>query len=423
MYRRPHMQIPCNAGRGAIMSSDLQKEILRQLAAGHIPAEIPDNVECADEIRQLAGFMKELEQVMFMLSQGSLSFEFQKKGPFAGAIKTLHANLRHLTWQTQQVARGDFTQRVDFMGEFAEAFNTMVDKLKESREVITQKNLSLEKAYDELKAAQSQVIQQAKMASVGQLAAGMAHEINNPAGFILSNLNSLKKYCSNILEFLSMVSATIGEMQPAGKENPIAIKIAEQRAALKIDFMAGDMDALVKESMEGALRITQIVQSLISFSNIDSSPYKPADINSCIENALNMLHNELKDRVIIIKEYGDIPQTTCNIGQMNQVFMNLLLNAVNAIEAHGEIRIITQLDSQSIIVSFSDTGCGIPANIIDRIFEPFFTTRDVGKGKGLGLSASYDIIKKHNGDIRVTSQVGKGTTFIITIPVVSEAGQ
>ncbi|OGW22673.1 MAG: hypothetical protein A2077_07770 [Nitrospirae bacterium GWC2_46_6] len=167
-------------------------------------------------------------------------------------------------------------------------------------------------------------------------------------------------------------------------------------------------------------RIKKIVQDLKSFSRVDEAERKTANINEGIESTVNIVWNELKYKATVKKEYGDIPPIKCNAGQLNQVFMNILINAVHAIEEQGEIIIKTRHEDNNIFISISDTGSGIPADKINRIFEPFFTTKEVGKGTGLGLSIAYDIVKKHNGDIIVESEVGKGTTFTVRIPVVEK---
>ncbi|MBI5639684.1 MAG: GHKL domain-containing protein, partial [Nitrospirae bacterium] len=202
---------------------------------------------------------------------------------------------------------------------------------------------------------------------------------------------------------------------PAEKTDPIA----KQRKALKIDFITEDLGNLIRESLDGAERIKKIVQDLKSFSRVDEAEQKMADINAGLESTINIVWNELKYKATVKKEYGDIPLTKCNPGQLNQVFMNLLVNAAHAIESQGDIGIRTWSEEDSIFVSISDTGCGIPAEKINRIFEPFYTTKEVGKGTGLGLSIAYDIVKKHSGEIKVQSEVGKGTTFTINIPVVT----
>ena len=291
------------------------------------------------------------------------------------------------------------------------------EELKKSKEMLEAHHKELEKAYAELKAAQSQILQQEKMASIGQIAAGIAHEVNNPVGFIMSNLSSLQKYVSRLSEFIDVQTETIKKLSGDGK---ILNAITESRKSLKVDYIIDDLGNLIRESLDGAERVKKIVQDLKSFSRIDEAEWKMADINAGIESTINIVWNELKYKATVKKEYGNIPLTKCNPGQLNQVFMNILVNAAHAIEKQGEITMKTWHDNGYIYISISDTGCGIPADKIDRIFEPFFTTKEVGKGTGLGLSIAYDIVKKHNGDIIVESEVGKGTTFTVKVPVVEK---
>lgn len=289
-----------------------------------------------------------------------------------------------------------------------------ITELKQISEEIDMKNKELEKAYSELKASQSKILQQEKMASIGQLAAGVAHEINNPMGFISSNIGTFGKYIDKLIELINAQSEIIKAFNSLEYSNVVK----EKREMLKIDYIIKDIKDLIKESLGGTERVKKIVQNLKSFSRIDEADYKHADINECMESTLNIAWNEIKYKAKVIKEYGDMPLTKCYPQQLNQVFLNLLLNAVQSIEKQGIISIKTWSNNGSIMVSVADTGCGIPQENLDRIFEPFFTTKEVGKGTGLGLSITYDIMKKHKGDITVESEIGKGTIFTVKIPIV-----
>ena len=278
----------------------------------------------------------------------------------------------------------------------------------------------LQKAYGDLKAAQSQILQQEKMASIGQLAAGVAHEINNPVGFIMSNLGSLETYLGNVTAFLREQSAVLRSAASNGaaaETKDEILRLEKRREALKIDYILEDTASLIRESLDGAERIKKIVGDLKNFSHVDEAEEKPADINKGLESTINIVWNELKYKATLKREYGKIPFTRCNLRQLNQVFMNLLINAAQAIEKKGEITVRTWTDGGNIRISISDTGCAIPEKNMTRIFEPFFTTKEVGKGTGLGLSIAYDIVKKHGGDIKVESEAGRGTTFTVAIPV------
>lgn len=294
----------------------------------------------------------------------------------------------------------------DSIYQIGEHFNNMMH-------VLEIKNRELEGAYSELKNTQAQILQREKMASIGQVAAGVAHEINNPTGFIMSNLGTLRKYAERLSAFIEVQTRTIESLN-AG-DCPDELK--ETKKKLKLDYILADLEMLIKESLDGAERIKQIVQNLKSFSRVDEAEFKYSDINECIESTLNIVWNELKYKATIKKDYGDLPKIKCYPQQLNQVFMNLLVNSAHAIEKQGEIVIKTWNGDGALHISISDTGSGIPEDKIKKIFEPFFTTKPVGKGTGLGLSITYDIIKKHNGEITVSSEEGKGTEFTIKLPL------
>jgi len=290
--------------------------------------------------------------------------------------------------------------------QIGEHFNNMMH-------ILETKNKELEDAYSELKLTQSKILQQEKMASIGQLAAGVAHEINNPMGFISSNLGTLNKYLDRVYEYMGLLAETAGQAQAP----EVSARLEDARRRLKVDFIIDDTQKLIAESLEGADRVKTIVQNLKSFSRVDQAEAKLFDVNECIETTLNIVWNELKYKATVKKEYGALPVTMCYPQQLNQVFMNLLVNAGQAIEDQGEITIRTRHQDGTIFASVSDTGAGISPDKLALIFEPFFTTKEVGKGTGLGLSITYDIVKKHDGEITVESEVGKGTTFTVRLPV------
>jgi PAS domain S-box-containing protein len=276
----------------------------------------------------------------------------------------------------------------------------------------------LEKAYQDLKTAHSRMLQQEKMASIGQLAAGVAHEINNPLAFVISNLGTLGEYSKELGLFLEEQEETIRSMAAVSPDK--VTQLGKLRETADIDYILDDIKHIVGESLEGSDRMKQIVQNLKSFARLDEADYRMADLNKGLESTLNIVWNELKYKATIRKTYGDIPETLCNLGQLNQVFMNLLVNAAQAIERQGQIDIQTRREEDLIVIEIADTGGGIPADKINRIFEPFFTTKEAGKGTGLGLSIAYDIIEKHGGEISVQSQPGQGTRFTISLPIQAE---
>jgi signal transduction histidine kinase len=290
----------------------------------------------------------------------------------------------------------------------------LAGSLTERNEEIAGKNEELNRAYAELKATQSRILQQEKMAAIGQLAAGVAHEINNPIGFLSSNLGTLEKYIRRLTDFVEAQTVFIAERH-AGTE---LAALTETRRQLKIEHIIGDIRELINESRDGACRVKNIVQDLKTFSRVDEAECQLASINDCIDTTINVVWNEIKYKATLKKDLGRLPLLLCHPLQLSQVFMNLLLNAVQAIDRQGEINVKTWAEDGQIHVAVADNGCGMPPEIRGKIFEPFFTSKKVGQGTGLGLSISYDIIKKHRGDIRVESEVGKGTTFILMIPAV-----
>ncbi|MEW6353505.1 MAG: ATP-binding protein [Pseudomonadota bacterium] len=254
--------------------------------------------------------------------------------------------------------------------------------------------------------AQRQLYQAEKMASVGQLAAGVAHEINNPIGFIASNLNTAQFYVQRLCAF--------GELMRQGRDGA---SLQAAWAQDKLDFAIEDFGALLKESAEGAERISRIVADLKGFSNVDRAEEMVADVNDSIRRACNVAAGNIKDHAEIKLDLGELSHTRCYPGRLSQVFLNLLLNAGQAMTSFGAIRIQSTMENNEIVVRIADNGCGIPEDVLPRIFDPFFTTKDVGQGTGLGLSVSHDIVKAHGGRIKVDSQIGVGAVFTIYLPV------
>jgi signal transduction histidine kinase len=293
-------------------------------------------------------------------------------------------------------------------------------RVAERTQELKTSHADLEKAYRDLQTAHSRMLQQEKMASIGQLAAGVAHEINNPLAFIISNLGTFREYSKELTEFHHALETSLRNLTAASPGNDALVEITRLRESMDIDFILEDIGKIVAESLDGGNRMKQIVDNLKSFARLDEAEYKMADLNQGLESTLNIVWNELKYKAEVSTSYGDLPQTMCNPGQLNQVFMNLLVNAVQAIERQGEIDITTRKAGDTIFIEISDTGCGIPPDTLNRIFEPFYTTKPVGKGTGLGLSIVYDIIEKHGGEIAVESRLGQGTRFTISLPIRSE---
>jgi signal transduction histidine kinase len=288
-------------------------------------------------------------------------------------------------------------------------FNKLETKMQE-----LQKTIDEQKKYEEtMKAMQAQIIQQEKMASIGQLAAGVAHEINNPMGFITSNLTSLGKYAERLDTFIAAMQKSLYECP----NHPGLEELDQLRQKLKVDYIISDVIELINESLDGANRVRKIVQDLKSFSRVDQAEEAHANLNDALETTINIAWNELKYIATLERQFGEIPEITCNPQQLNQVFLNLLVNAAQAMEQQGVITVKTWAEPGWVCVSVADTGKGMPEAVQKKVFEPFFTTKPAGKGTGLGLSISADIIRKHHGEITVASEPGKGTTFTVRLPV------
>jgi signal transduction histidine kinase len=280
---------------------------------------------------------------------------------------------------------------------------------------LTRANQALEAEISERKHLQGQLVQSEKLASIGQLAAGVAHEINNPMGFIFSNFGSLEAYLDLLFEMLAAYESA----ESAVSAPEVAAGLRELRQRIELDFLKEDIPVLMRESKEGIGRVRQIVRDLKDFSRVDSTQdFQWANLHQGIDSTLNVVASELKYKADVVKEYGDLPDIECLPSQINQVIMNLVVNAAHAMgEQCGRITIRTGAEAEQVWVEVADNGSGIPPDTLKRIFEPFFTTKPVGKGTGLGLSLSYGIVQKHHGRIEVKSVVGQGSTFRVTLPI------
>jgi len=279
---------------------------------------------------------------------------------------------------------------------------------------LQQRHAELRQAYLRLNGAQEKLLQSEKMASIGQLAAGVAHEINNPIGYVHSNLGSLQEYLRSLFTLIEAYERALRAPDPKA----LIPEIDDIRNRFDIDFISRDLPQLMAESREGIERVTRIVRDLkdFSYSGREES-WKLVDLHSGLESTINIIWNELKYKVTLDRHYGNLPLVECLPSELNQVYMNLLLNAGQAIGERGTIVVSTGQDGEEVWIEFKDSGAGIPADLLQRIFDPFFTTKPVGSGTGLGLSISYGIINKHHGRIDVTSTVGEGSSFRIVIPV------
>jgi signal transduction histidine kinase len=375
------------------------------------------------------------QQIMLLglISAGVLSL-----GLYGLARRIAHPILK-IAHTATQVAAGDLNQKApvlteDEVGLLARNFNGMVEQLKRSRDKselysksLEQKAQELETALQELSSTQAQLVQSEKMSSLGQLVAGVAHEINNPVNFIAGNLNHAKNYTHDLIHLLQLY-------QQHCPQPDADVQTAAE--SIDLDFLLEDLPKLLASMKVGTERIREIVLSLRNFSRMDEAEMKVVDIHEGIDSTLMILQHRLKGTyecppIEVMKHYGDLPLVECYAGQLNQVFMNILSNALDAIEERdhprslqktqqpGQIQIYTeQKDANEVRIRIADNGLGMPERVRRRLFDPFFTTKTVGKGTGLGLSISYQIVtEKHGGSLQCVSTPGQGAEFIIAIPI------
>lgn len=362
-------------------------------------------------------------------------------------LRQLHEGARHLG---DAVKSNDYKEVFvpvrgkDELSELAEAFNQLVERLKEENEqrqraqdelkelntlleekvqdrtsLLNQKNFQLQEANKDLKETQVQLLQAEKMASVGQLAAGVAHEINNPVGFVGSNIATLSEYVATYQMIFSQINAAL-EAKDEKTRNTALSELEKMLANQDMAFINEDISELLADSQEGLHRVAEIVKGLKLFSRVDSDQMQQHNINDCVRTTLAMVNNQLKYICTVETHLGRVPDVTMNVGKISQVITNLLINAGQAIEAtgkNGRIVITTCTVNNFVELRVEDTGCGIPASHLDKLFNPFFTTKPEGQGTGLGLSISFGIAQEHGGSLSATSIEGESSTFTLMLPI------
>ncbi|WP_334049808.1 sensor histidine kinase [Alteromonas gracilis] len=366
-------------------------------------------------------------------------------------LRQLHEGARHLG---DAVKSNDYKEVFvpvrgkDELSELAEAFNQLVERLKEENEqrqraqdelkelntlleekvqdrtsLLNQKNFQLQEANKDLKETQVQLLQAEKMASVGQLAAGVAHEINNPVGFVGSNIATLSEYVATYQMIFSQINTAL-EAKDEKTRNTALSELEKMLANQDMAFINEDISELLADSQEGLHRVAEIVKGLKLFSRVDSDQMQQHNINDCVRTTLAMVNNQLKYICTVETHLGRVPDVTMNVGKISQVITNLLINAGQAIEAtgkNGRIVITTCTVNNFVELRVEDTGCGIPASHLDKLFNPFFTTKPEGQGTGLGLSISFGIAQEHGGSLSATSIEGESSTFTLMLPIDSGA--
>ena len=392
-----------------ITITDVQANIIRvnqafQNITGYSQEEVlGKNLRILSSGRQDKAFYAAMWQQL--LDNGSWSGEIWNKRK-SGQI--------YPEWLTITAVKNEQGATTEYVGIFSD-----ITTRKEAEEEQAKYNEELKALNHQLQDTQSMLLQSEKMSSIGQLAAGVAHEINNPIGYVYSNLGTLEKYVQDTFGMIDLYEQAEEAITDAG----VRSKLKAAKDKLDIGFLKEDLRALMNESRDGITRVKQIVQNLKDFSHVDASDeWHFADLHKGLDSTLNIVNNEIKYKAEVVREYGELPEIECMPSQLNQVFMNLLVNASHAIEERGTITIRTGATHNGqqggeVWVEVADTGKGIAPEHLKKIFDPFFTTKPVGKGTGLGLSLSYGIIQKHHGRIEVHSEVGKGTTFRVCLPV------
>lgn len=346
-------------------------------------------------------------------------------GAIIGAIETLQdISERKTVENALMVAQLEVEQVVEKRtAELASVNQTLredVQRREQMELALVERNAELNALNAKLSSAQESLIQSEKLASIGQLAAGVAHEINNPIGYIFSNFGTLEKYLANLFEMLEAYERA----ESSHGNTAILSGLAALKKKIDFEYLKEDIPVLMGESKEGIVRVRKIVQDLKDFSHVDATQeWQYANLNQGIDSTLNVVNNEIKYKADVVREYGVLPDVQCMHSQINQVVMNLVVNAAHAMgPARGTITIRTGCDGSLAWFEVQDNGSGIPKEVLPRIFDPFYTTKPIGKGTGLGLSLSYGIIQKHHGSIDVQTEMGKGTTFRVSIPCVQSGG-
>lgn len=338
-------------------------------------------------------------------------FHFHHNRPITGGVEAMLQNCTFLPVKNDRdeveyvcITLFDFTDTAIFQQQLNRAIEDLGKEKAEQQQLIIK-----------LEDAQNQLMQSEKLASIGQLAAGVAHEINNPVGFVNSNIGALDGYVQSLLKLVEAYGNAVGKLPAISSELQDATALKNK---IDFDYLKEDVVSLIAESKDGLDRVKKIVQDLKDFSRVDSTQeWQLADLHKCIDSTLNVIWNEVKFKAEVEKQYGVLPEVECVVSQLNQVFLNLMVNAAHAIPERGKITLSSGVENDWVWIAVADNGIGIAPENLKRIFDPFFTTKPVGKGTGLGLSVSYNAIAKHGGRIDVESEVGKGTTFRVYLPI------
>ncbi|WP_137886891.1 ATP-binding protein [Pseudomonas sp. 2FE] len=345
--------------------------------------------------------------------------EVMNPAPLVVSLDTsLDDAAKQITGQLQYPITEDFIL-VDAAGRY-QGIGTVLDLLKAMEARIAQRNTVLRKALVDLKESQTQLVQSEKMASLGQMVAGVAHELNTPLGYVKNNVELLRELSAPLFllaETQAALAACLND--PACTEARLAQALeqaASAREQAAPELLVEDLSQLFGDTLYGLGQIAELVVGLKDFARLDRAMSEEVDLNDCIRSALVIARNSIKDKAEVVSQLGELPRIACAPSQINQVLLNLLTNAAQAIDGFGQIQLKTWADEAAVFVSVQDNGRGMPPEVLARIFDPFFTTKPVGQGTGLGLSISFKIIQDHGGLIRVVSEPGRGTRFLLRLP-------
>ena len=333
--------------------------------------------------------------------------------------------LKSMEKTISKIADGDISGRLEYtkydeLNQLVNSYNMMADTLQKLystlEKQVQDRTQELKSAYAELQSTQAMMVHSEKMKSLGELVAGIMHEINNPINFIYGNMTHLTNYSNDLISIIDEYTKYNESLKPEEKED-----VEKLKEEIDYEFLKTDLPDLIRSCKEGADRAKNIIQDLKSFSRMEEVAITDVDLGKEIDTVLNILHNKIKHKAEVHKEFEneDIPAVEAFGGQLNQVFMNILDNAIGAIDEHGDIWIRMKKDNsgKNVVIEIEDNGKGMDAETADKVFNPFFTTKPVGQGTGLGMSITYKIVKNHQGDIRVESTPNVGTKFIVTLPI------
>lgn len=411
------------AGTSPTQSAPSQHQFhaeLRDQAGQMVQATQAQSERVTQEYREamlaLAETSQKNQRWVTVLLSASLLLAWLVAQSFLGKHVLARLELVSASLRKTDIGEGEFVVPVQGRDEIG-AMARAVEQFQEDRRQLALANAALlverarqEELIGKLAQAHSQMLQSEKLASIGQLAAGVAHEINNPVAFVNSNMGTLRGYVEDLFKTLAAYEQSEKELSPATQK-----AMGDLKQQIDLAYLREDMGSLLSESMDGLQRVKRIVQDLRDFSHVDDSGKQMSSLETGLDSTLNVVWSALKDRVEVHKEYADIPEIECIPSQINQVFMNLLINAGQAIDGPGSVTLRTGSDSVHVWAEVHDTGSGIAPENLDRIFDPFFTTKPVGTGPGLGLSIAYGIVSRHGGRIDVHSEPGKGATFRVVL--------